>query len=134
MNNFHWQWALFAIPVIIPPLLYQIYLLKSECEKITKLRKEERIGRTRAEQTIRTLSQEIATLKANGPISDNPSEESAHYKLLCSSIGVLQSCFDQRNGTPRNFGCSPAALSQIKLHNHIPIDSLEGLTQFSHFW
>ena len=52
-------------------------------------------------------------------------------------IGYLKSCFETRNGTPRQGGLAPAApatltLTTNQLNN--PAFSLEGLSEFSHVW
>eukprot|EP00891_Asterochloris_glomerata_P002146 jgi/Astpho2/2146/e_gw1.00040.230.1_t len=49
-------------------------------------------------------------------------------------IGVLESCFSQRSGTPRQPLLVPAARARLRLSPHVPPASLEGLTEFSHCW
>jgi tRNA-Thr(GGU) m(6)t(6)A37 methyltransferase TsaA len=52
-------------------------------------------------------------------------------------IGYLKSCFETRNGTPRQAGLAPAAPATLKLTStqlNNPAFSLEGLCAFSHVW
>jgi tRNA-Thr(GGU) m(6)t(6)A37 methyltransferase TsaA len=52
-------------------------------------------------------------------------------------IGYLKSCFQARNGTPRQAGLAPSARATLKLtssHLNNPAFSLEGLDRFSHVW
>ncbi len=52
-------------------------------------------------------------------------------------IGYLKSCFETRNGTPRQAGLAPAAPATLKLTTsqlNNPAFSLEGLADFSHVW
>jgi len=52
-------------------------------------------------------------------------------------IGYLKSCFQARNGTPRQAGLAPSAQATLELcssHLNNPEFSLEGLEGFSHVW
>ena len=52
-------------------------------------------------------------------------------------IGYLKSCFQARNGTPRQAGLAPSARATLTLtssHLNNPAFSLEGLEGFSHVW
>ena len=52
-------------------------------------------------------------------------------------IGYLKSCFETRNGTPRQAGLTPAAPATLKLTSSQltnPAFSVAGLSQFSYVW
>lgn len=52
------------------------------------------------------------------------------------AIGHIQSCFKEKNGTPRQATVCPEARGVIILNNvfNNPEHSLEGLTEYSHIW
>lgn len=49
-------------------------------------------------------------------------------------IGRIESCFSQRNGTPRQAGVAPAARSRLRMEWGVPAHTLDGLAAFSHVW
>jgi tRNA-Thr(GGU) m(6)t(6)A37 methyltransferase TsaA len=50
-------------------------------------------------------------------------------------IGHIESCFVERNGTPRQPGLAPAARSRLRLRwGTSPEHTLDGLAHFSHVW
>lgn len=50
-------------------------------------------------------------------------------------IGLLESCFKEKFGTPRQAGLVSASFARLKLHaRYAPEHSLEGLEKFSHVW
>ncbi|KAG1652447.1 hypothetical protein FOA52_012182, partial [Chlamydomonas sp. UWO 241] len=49
-------------------------------------------------------------------------------------IGTMQSCFSQRNGTPRQPLLAPLARCRLKLAPDVPAACLEGLELYSHVW
>ncbi|XP_011018134.1 PREDICTED: uncharacterized protein LOC105121265 isoform X1 [Populus euphratica] len=83
----------------------------------------ERKGRIRAQQDLRkTLAQ---------PKSENL--EQASYPM--TPIGVVQSCFSTRNGTPRQPLLVPLARACLVFDSaRVPPASLEGLVEYSHCW
>lgn len=83
----------------------------------------ERQGRIRAQQDLRkTLAQ---------PKSENL--EQASYPM--TPIGVVQSCFSTRNGTPRQPLLVPLARACLVFDSaRVPPASLEGLVEYSHCW
>ncbi|KAL3152122.1 hypothetical protein ABBQ32_001220 [Trebouxia sp. C0010 RCD-2024] len=98
--------------------------IESQLERERKLRKEERAGRTRAEKRLRELTSQSQPLLVK--------EDSTTYPL--KPIGILESCFRQRNGTPRQPLLVPAAKARLKLRSGIPPACLEGLEGYSHCW
>ena len=58
----------------------------------------------------------------------------ADRKLL-RAIGVLESCFKEKFGTPRQPRLVPSSRAQLKVKaDFIPEHSLRGLAEFSHVW
>lgn len=52
-----------------------------------------------------------------------------------NAIGVIESCYLDKFGTPRQPGLVPASFARIKISPEWqPADSLEGLDEFSHIW
>ena len=50
-------------------------------------------------------------------------------------IGQIESCFVQKNGTPRQAGLAPGALSRLRVRcGTNPAHALHGLDAFSHVW
>jgi hypothetical protein len=50
-------------------------------------------------------------------------------------VGTLRSCFNTRNGTPRQPGLVTAARAELKLDTDTtPPGTLQGLQEFSHAW
>ena len=50
-------------------------------------------------------------------------------------IGRIESCFTQKNGTPRQASLAPAARARLRLRwGTNPAHALEGLAAFSHVW
>jgi len=107
--------------------------LQSVAERERTLRKEERAGRTRAEASV-SYSLRCFAVSATYPVgadrqytnlqkrlreltSQSPGvalkEDLTVYPL--KPIGILESCFRQRNGTPRQPLLVPAAKARLKL-------------------
>jgi tRNA (adenine37-N6)-methyltransferase len=50
-------------------------------------------------------------------------------------IGILESCYPDKFGVPRQPGLAPSALAKLKIRREFqPELALEGLSQFSHIW
>lgn len=108
--------------------------LEKEVEKLQVLlererveRKAERIGRIRAEQSTTKLKLEMASPSS----STTPSMD---VSFPFRPIGYAQSCFSQRNGTPRQPGLCDKARCLIQLSASIPSSALDGLQDYSHCW
>ena len=63
---------------------------------------------------------------------------SDNYPLLhMRPIGLMESCFKYKNGTPRQPGLVSAARGKLTISRNLyssPEHSLEGLEEFSHVW
>ena len=57
-----------------------------------------------------------------------------HELFPLSPIGLFQSSFSCRNGTPRQPRLVPLARGRLTLKKHVQPASLEGLEQYSHVW
>jgi tRNA-Thr(GGU) m(6)t(6)A37 methyltransferase TsaA len=54
---------------------------------------------------------------------------------VIKAIGILESCFAEKFGAPRQPGLVPAAWARLKIRKEfIPEQSLKGLDAFSHVW
>lgn len=98
-------------------------------------RASERAGRIRFEQELRRLQLELAchAQTQQQPAPDSQSSASVPAYPF-KPIGYLQSCFTQRNGTPRQPLLVPLARSRLQLVSDVHASSLEGLEQYSHCW
>ena len=69
-----------------------------------------------------------------------PSKKSETFSPLISSlssaaIGIIRTCFREKNGTPRQPGLCPNATGSIQIEAFTnPSHSLEGLEDYSHAW
>jgi tRNA-Thr(GGU) m(6)t(6)A37 methyltransferase TsaA len=64
------------------------------------------------------------------PSSSSSSSSSFHF----SSIGVIDSVFKLKYGTPRQGTIAPHSRGSLTLNANIPVESLEGLEEYSHIW
>ncbi|MBA0610628.1 hypothetical protein Godav_011448 [Gossypium davidsonii] len=86
----------------------------------------ERQGRIRAQQALRKAV--VAQPQAKSENLDIPS-----YPM--APIGIVQSCFSTRNGTPRQPLLVPLARACLVFDStRVPPASLEGLEEYSHCW
>ena len=53
-------------------------------------------------------------------------------RFVCDAIGTLESCFKQRNGTPRQSMLVKSALSRLAVASSIDRSALAGLADYSH--
>ncbi|KAM0986063.1 hypothetical protein ACFX13_013533 [Malus domestica] len=127
----------FALVALSASTAFSLYLLKRKSRdldsKIGELQKSlkassdicgaERQGRIRAQQALReALTQ---------PKLD--SLELTSYPM--APIGVVQSCFSTRNGTPRQPLLVPLSRACLIFNSaRVPPASLEGLGEYSHCW
>ncbi|GMI94907.1 hypothetical protein like AT4G28020 [Hibiscus trionum] len=86
----------------------------------------ERQGRIRAQQALR---------KAVVAQAQTKSENSDTTSYPMAPIGIVQSCFSTRNGTPRQPLLVPLARACLIFDStRVPPASLEGLEEYSHCW
>ncbi|CAN6460176.1 unnamed protein product [Victoria cruziana] len=82
----------------------------------------ERRGRIRAQQELRKAVM----------LHESNKSEVVSYPLR--PIGVVESCFSTRNGTPRQPLLVPLARACLVLEGQVPTEALEGLSGYSHCW
>lgn len=83
------------------------------------MRDEERVGRITAEQELRRIQQ----------LSINESG------LKVKPIGIVETCYRERNGTPRQGCLVPSGRGVLRLGRELnPVAMTDGLAQFSHVW
>ncbi|KAM9990307.1 hypothetical protein ACTFIY_006345 [Dictyostelium cf. discoideum] len=133
---------LFTTPLLISSLIFSYYLSiiqkrnlslkdKLEKEKQNKLHEqkkceEQRLGRTRAERELRRVVNSYKEDRENKNVERPPDYP---------PIGFLESCFRERNGTPRQGLIVTKGKALLKLKTSVnPTYSLEGLDQYSHCW
>lgn len=108
---------------------------REAAERQTRLRDEERRGRTRAEQRLRKLGtvngsedQELAAGGLDPESSDSPG-------FVFNPIGTFSSCYRSRCGTPRQGGIVRESLAVLHCSRDLnPTAALEGFSAFSHCW
>ncbi|EIE25253.1 hypothetical protein COCSUDRAFT_35707 [Coccomyxa subellipsoidea C-169] len=124
---------------------------KKALELQVTARAAERTGRIRAEVEQALQNSEIISLRQQSELeSSHPpcivqkklreqlatpartAAPEAAYPL--APIGHLQSCFSQRNGTPRQPLLARNARAKLVLRPDVPAGCLEGLEQYSHVW
>ncbi|KAK3133385.1 hypothetical protein QOZ80_6AG0535870 [Eleusine coracana subsp. coracana] len=93
----------------------------------------ERRGRVRAQQSLRKALGEQEPRLDEGMPGKAPAPAPASYPM--ATIGIVQSCFSTRNGTPRQPLVVPLARATVVLDPaRVPVGALEGLASYSHCW
>ena len=115
------------------------YMLKSEILSI----------RRRVSNFPQTQPKLISQLPPQENVSSNAKNivypcqkcvKSGHVPSVTSSlsgmaVGVVRTCFREKNGTPRQPGLCPSAAGSIRIEAFTnPDHSLKGLEEFSHAW
>ena len=49
-------------------------------------------------------------------------------------LGRVESCFEEKFGTPRQSGLVPAAHGRVVFSDEVPAEACRGLAEFSHIW
>ncbi|CAE7502546.1 Trmo [Symbiodinium natans] len=97
-----------------------------------KLRDEERTGRIRAEQALR---QDQARASTDASTDQDAANQSDQKPFLFHPIGVFDSCYRQRCGTPRQSNLVSGSLAVLRCVRDLnPGAALQGLEAFSHVW
>ncbi|XP_052167789.1 uncharacterized protein LOC127784505 [Oryza glaberrima] len=104
--------------------------LEASLAAATEKAAAERRGRVRAQQSLRkALSEQELSSDEKKKLSKSPKS------FPMASIGVVQSCFSTRNGTPRQPLVVPLARATVMLDPaRVPAEALEGLADYSHCW
>uniref|UniRef100_A0A0E0M1H2 TsaA-like domain-containing protein n=1 Tax=Oryza punctata TaxID=4537 RepID=A0A0E0M1H2_ORYPU len=94
----------------------------------------ERRGRVRAQQSLRKALSE-QELSSDNNKNNKKKQITSPKSFPMASIGVVQSCFSTRNGTPRQPLVVPLARATVVLDpSRVPAEALEGLADYSHCW
>ena len=111
------------------------FLLRSEINKIKQLCLQ---GST--SDSSHVIDSSAATRQHNKKcydvIATKPLERNID-QLNKLAIGYMQSCFKEKNGTPRQATICPEARGVVVLNSNVfsnPEHSLEGIIQYSHIW
>ncbi|KAL6771006.1 CGL87 [Auxenochlorella protothecoides x Auxenochlorella symbiontica] len=115
-------------------------IAQNELRKLGDERRAERAGRIRAERALRQLSLEMQALRDTtssgaGPgTGPPPPANPAAVAYPFRAIGTLRSCFDCRNGTPRQPLLVESARASLTLRPGLSPEFLQGLEQYTHCW
>lgn len=114
----------------------QIAELERRIEALEKARLGERKARARAEQALREATAKSLFGGGDGDADGNGcgDGQSAPGGFRVRPIGRVRSCFDKRNGTPRQPLLVPDARATLRLEKRLGTDILAGLEQYSHVW
>jgi tRNA (Thr-GGU) A37 N-methylase len=112
---------------------FSVVFIVSFILNIELLRQQERSGRINAEKQLAEIHRRL-----NSQSSEFSVEAKNNNKIKTTTfrvIGTLESCFKERNGTPRQGKLVPDSRARLKLFSWTNgIASLDGLSQFSHVW
>ena len=99
--------------------LYKLKKKSEECKKLEQAYWGERRGRCRVEQEMRRIS-DVQLKTDNG--------------FFVQPIGVIESCYRQCVGTPRQGLLVPSSRASMVLKSNVSPEALDGLEEFSHVW
>ena len=139
-------WGAWGVCAAVAAVLGACWLRERRLRRRAEaLRASERAGRIRAETklananaTAQSQPQQQQQTTAAAPQQQQQHRTrhgGTHAQLVrfaCDAIGTLQSCFKQRNGTPRQSLLVPTARARLVLASTIDRSALEGLADYSH--
>jgi len=119
--------------------------LEGEVAYLTRIRLEERRGRTRAEAALGDLLWTAEGRQRGGEkdARDRPGDRDGDGEEDVPGLGgpfmrpvaVAETCFHGRRGTPRQSLLVPSALCRVRFRRSVHAsEALEGITEFSHVW
>ncbi|ONK81943.1 tRNA (adenine(37)-N6)-methyltransferase [Asparagus officinalis] len=132
--------AISAAAISIAAAIFSVSSRRRKCERLASRVREledslgasiekaasERRGRVRAQKELR----EALALR-----SSDGSKPGSCSSYPMAPIGVAQSCFSTRNGTPRQPLLVPLSRACLVLDpSRVPAEALEGLSGYSHCW
>lgn len=100
-------------------LAWTLFNERRKFERMSSAYWSERRGRTRVEQEMRRLAE----------VQLNTSEG-----FFVQPIGVIDSCYRQCVGTPRQGALCPSSRASVTLSPNMSPESLDGVGEFSHVW
>ena len=107
--------------------------LKSCKAELGKLRKQLQQMERQNTKNCRDLHNKLDKLL----LQDNPSPTQTRQGIIpaINPIGYLESCFPEKNGTPRQGSITPTSKAKLKiLWGTNPHHTLDGLEHFTHLW
>lgn len=110
---------------------------EGEVAALAQERRDERLGRTKAERALRELQMRVGQQQGGTLAGEQPSlaaKDLLQVPFPMRPVGVLRSCFSRRNGTPRQPLLVPAARAVLTLRPHLGPAFFDGLAAFSHCW
>lgn len=127
--------------------LYRVYHLESaKLSRMEGCRQQERTGRIKAERQLKQAKAKIQLLETETTTSSSSSSSSSTASssssvarlpagILMRPIGIVESVWPRRNGTPRQACLVPSSRANITFHPWVhPTQSLDSLCEFSHVW
>lgn len=118
-----------------PTITDRHQFVQDEAALLREERLSERTGRTKAERELRELQLQLRQAKgSDADVNEAPALDFNSIALPMRPIGILRSCFNKRNGTPRQPLLVPSALSKLALRPELAPEYLDGLQQYSHCW
>jgi tRNA-Thr(GGU) m(6)t(6)A37 methyltransferase TsaA len=130
---------------------HEMTQLRAELERMTLLRQEERVGRTRAEKALRELRNAVAasepatgtpttpalSLATHLPAAESRVQPSPVDGTRVRFIGHIHSVYRERNGTPNQPQRVPASRAVLVMDRHVSLacsGGFDGLAAYSHVW
>eukprot|EP00887_Chlorella_sp_A99_P006114 scaffold22.g6114.t1 len=136
-------------------LAEKLHRSEAEVVLVAEERRAERAGRTKAERELRELQLRLGQLASTGGAPpglvggpEDPQQQAGEGEAQqprprvdflqlafpLRPIGILQSCFGRRNGTPRQPLLVSAARARLRLRPDLSPEFFDGLRQYSHVW
>ncbi|CAJ1958928.1 unnamed protein product [Cylindrotheca closterium] len=108
--------------------------MEAESKEWERRRQEERKGRIRAEQKLRSLLNEKknAPLKESNDIGNN--NDADPYAMRLSTIGTIVSPYTKRMGTPRQGALVPSSRGFVQFNSSLSPEAVDGIAEYSHLW
>ena len=128
------EWGISAVGVALAAVFAVCFVRERRMRvKAESLRAAERAGRIRAEAKLAGGNEQLQQKDKNLAQQKDQKKTAKHsVRFECDAIGTLESCFKQRNGTPRQSLLVPSARSKLVVANSIDHSAFEGLSEYSH--
>lgn len=113
---------------------------KKPHQKHHKYQKQPKQPKQQKALSSSSASQSASSSSSSSTLADPSSSSSSSSPLdstptfTMTSLGCISSVYKLKYGTPRQGTIAPASRGSLTLHSSIPLESLEGLSEFSHIW
>ncbi|KAL3939752.1 MAG: hypothetical protein SGBAC_005578 [Bacillariaceae sp.] len=104
--------------------------METEFKEWERRRQEERKGRIRAEQKLRSLLNEQKHTSSGGGNSNSADP----YAMRLSTIGTIVSPYTKRMGTPRQGALVPNSRGFVQFNSSLSPEAVDGIAEYSHLW